>query len=119
MWEPELHTPGNPEFVREYMATFNREPDYHSAAGYSACQVLEAAATQLQTLDNQRIRDWIASNEVETVMPGKFKVDANGMMIGHDAVTVQWQGAHKALVWPAKYATGTYKLPTPAWSQRA
>jgi branched-chain amino acid transport system substrate-binding protein len=119
MWEPELHTPGNPDFVREYMAAFNREPDYHSAAGYSACQVIEAAVKQLQSLDNQRIRDWIASNEVETVMPGKFKVDANGMMIGHDSVTVQWQGGNKVLIWPAKYATGTYKLPTPAWSSRA
>jgi branched-chain amino acid transport system substrate-binding protein len=53
------------------------------------------------------------------VLPGKFKVDANGMMVGHDAVTIQWQGGNKVLVWPAKYATGTYKLPTPAWSQRA
>jgi branched-chain amino acid transport system substrate-binding protein len=118
MWEPELKTPGNDEFVRAYIEMFNREPDYHSAAGYSACQVLEAAVNQLKTLDNQRIRDWLVTAEIETVLPGKFKVDSNGMMIGHDAVTVQWQGTNKALVWPAKYATGSYKLPTPPWSQR-
>jgi branched-chain amino acid transport system substrate-binding protein len=119
MWEPELNTPGNSDFVREYVAMFNREPDYHSAAGYSAYQVLEAAVKATQGLDNQKIRDWIAAADMETVLPGRFKVDANGMMIGHDAVTIQWQGTNKVLVWPAKYATGSYKLPTPSWSQRA
>jgi branched-chain amino acid transport system substrate-binding protein len=119
MWEPELKTPGNAEFLHAYQEMFNRDPDYHSAAGYSACQVLEAAVKAVGALDNQKLRDWIAAAEVETVLPGKFKVDANGMMVGHDAVTIQWQGANKVLVWPAKYATGTYKLPTPAWSQRA
>jgi branched-chain amino acid transport system substrate-binding protein len=119
MWEPELRTTGNADFVREYQAMFNREPDYHSAAGYSACQILEAAVVQLQSLDRDKIRDWMLSADMETVLPGKFKVDGNGMMVGHDAVTVQWQGLDKVLVWPAKYASGSYKLPTPAWSQRA
>jgi branched-chain amino acid transport system substrate-binding protein len=119
MWEPELTTPGNQAFVQAYMAMFGREPDYHSAAGFSACQVLEAAVKATGGLDNQKLRDWIAAADMETVLPGKFKVDANGMMIGHDAVTIQWQGTDKALVWPAKYATGSYKLPTPAWAQRA
>jgi branched-chain amino acid transport system substrate-binding protein len=118
MWESELKTPGNAEFVRAYQEMFNRDPDYHSAAGYSACQVLEAAVKAVGGLDNQKIRDWIAAAEMETVLPGRFKVDANGMMIGHDAVTIQWQGPNKVMVWPAKYATGSYKLPTPPWSQR-
>jgi branched-chain amino acid transport system substrate-binding protein len=119
MWEPELNTAGNPEFVRTYTEMFNREPDYHSASGYSACQVLEAAVTAVGAIDNQRIRDWLSSAELETVMPGKYKVDANGMMIAHDAITIQWQGENKVIVWPAKYAQGTYKLPMPAWSRRA
>jgi branched-chain amino acid transport system substrate-binding protein len=118
MWEPELNTPGNQEFVRAYMEMFNREPDYHSAAGYSACQVLEAAVIAVGAVDNQKIRDWLAQADMETVLPGRFKVDGNGMMIGHDAITVQWQGPSKVIVWPAKYAQGTYKLPTPAWSRR-
>jgi branched-chain amino acid transport system substrate-binding protein len=118
MWEPELKTPGNQEFVRAYQEMFNREPDYHAAAGYSACQVLQAAVTQLQSLDNRRIRDWLASAEMETILPGKFRVDANGMMIGHEVVAIQWQRGKKVVVWPAKHATGSYKLPAPAWSQR-
>ena len=119
MWEPELQTPGNQEFVRAYKELAGREPDYHAAAGYSACQVLEAAVTQLQSLDNRRIRDWLASAEMETILPGKFRVDVNGMIIGHEILTIQWQSGRKVVVWPAKHASGSYRLPTPAWSQRA
>ena len=43
MWEPQIESTGNEEFVAAYQAKFDREPDYHSAAGYAACQVLEAA----------------------------------------------------------------------------
>jgi branched-chain amino acid transport system substrate-binding protein len=120
MWEPELTTPGNPEFVREYTALHGREPDYHSATGYSACQVLEAAVKAVGSLDRERIRDWLASAELETVLPGKYKVDANGMQVGHEVLTIQWQTGNKVLVWPPKYAApgATYKLPMPPWSQR-
>jgi len=118
MWEPALRTPGNEGFVRAYRETFNREPDYHSATGYSACQVLEAAVTQLQSLDNRRIRDWLLGAEMQTILPGKFRVDANGMAIGHEIVTVQWQDGKKVVVWPAQHANGSYSLPTPPWSQR-
>src|SRR5579875_3076387 len=121
MWEPELTTPGNQEFVREYIAMHGREPDYHSATGYSACQVLEAAVKAVGSLDRERIRDWLASAELETVLPGKYKVDATGMQVGHEVLTIQWQNGSKVLVWPPKYAApgATYKLPTPPWSQRA
>ena len=75
MWEPELNTRDNQEFVRTYTEMFNREPDYHSASGYSACQVLEAAVIAVGAIDNQRIRDWLSQAEMETVMPGKYKVE--------------------------------------------
>jgi branched-chain amino acid transport system substrate-binding protein len=119
MWEPELNTPGNQAFVQEYMATFNREPDYHSATGYAGCQVLEAGVKAVGALDNQRLRDWLASADMETVLPGRYKVDANGACIGHEVLTIQWQWSDKVLVWPQKYAQTAYKLPTPSWSQRA
>jgi branched-chain amino acid transport system substrate-binding protein len=118
VWEPELDTHGNTGFVRRYRELFSREPDYHSATGFSACQVLEAAVNGTRSLDNRRLRDWIATAELDTVLPGRFKVDPRGMTIGHDILTIQWQGTEKALVWPPKYLTSRYKLPAPAWSER-
>ena len=119
MWEPEIETPGNAEFLAAYQAKFNREPDYHSAAGYSACQVLEAAVSAVGEIDLEAIREQYATMELPTVLPGVYKVDENGKMIGHIALTVQWQGGKKVLVAPADLQTGDIVLPTPAWDQRS
>ena len=119
MWEPDVETPGNAEFLEAYMAKYSRDPDYHSAAGYSACQVLEAAVTEVGEIDLEAIREQYATMELPTVLPGAYKVDENGRMIGHIPLTVQWQGGTKVLVAPADLQTGDITLPTPAWDQRA
>ena len=118
MWEPQIETPGNAEFVAAYKAKFNRDPDYHSAAGYSACQVLEAAVTQVGAIELDPIRDALRTLEMPTVLPGKYQVDENGKMIGHIPLTVQWQGGQKVIVTPQDFAEGGLQLPTPPWDQR-
>jgi branched-chain amino acid transport system substrate-binding protein len=118
MWEPQIETPGNAEFVAAYKGKFNRDPDYHSAAGYSACQVLEAAVTQVGALELDPIRDALRTLEMPTVLPGKYQVDENGKMIGHIPLTVQWQGGQKVIVTPQDFAEGDLQLPTPPWDQR-
>src|SRR5829696_4552270 len=115
MWEPQIEAPGNAEFVAAYQAKFNREPDYHSAAGYSACQVLEAAVTQVGGLELDPIRDAIRALQMPTVLPGQFQVDENGKQIGHIALTVQWQDGEKLIVAPEDFAEGELRLPTPPW----
>jgi branched-chain amino acid transport system substrate-binding protein len=118
MWEPQIESPGNAEFVAAYKGKFNREPDYHSAAGYAACQVLEAAVTQVGGLELDPIRDALRTLEMPTVLPGKYQVDENGKMIGHIPLTVQWQGGQKVIVAPQDFADGDLQLPTPPWDQR-
>jgi branched-chain amino acid transport system substrate-binding protein len=118
MWEPEIETPGNAEFLAAYQAKWDRDPDYHSAAGYSACQVLEAAVTTVGEIDLDAIRDEFLKMELPTVLPGMFKVDETGRMIGHIPLTVQWQDGAKALVAPDDLKTGELQLPTPTWDER-
>lgn len=118
MWEPHIETPGNADFVAAYQKKFNREPDYHSAAGYAACQVLEAAVTQVGSLDLDAIRDALRALEMPTVLPGKYQVDEHGKQIGHIPLTVQWQEGEKVIVTPAEFAAGELKLPTPPWDER-
>jgi branched-chain amino acid transport system substrate-binding protein len=118
MWEPQIETPGNPEFVAAYQAKFNREPDYHSAAGYAACQVLEAAVTEVGGLDLDAIRDALRALEMPTVLPGQYQVDETGKQIGHIPLTVQWQDGGKLIVAPEDFAEGDLRLPTPPWDQR-
>jgi branched-chain amino acid transport system substrate-binding protein len=118
MWEPQIETPGNAEFVAAYQAKFNREPDYHSAAGYSACQVLEAAVTQVGGLELDAIRDALRALQMQTVLPGQYQVDEAGKQIGHIALTVQWQDGEKLIVTPEDFAEGELRLPTPPWNER-
>jgi branched-chain amino acid transport system substrate-binding protein len=118
MWEPQIETPGNADFVAAYQAKFDREPDYHSAAGYAACQVLEAAVTEVGGLDLDPIRDAIRALQMPTVLPGQFQVDENGKMIGHIALTVQWQDGAKLIVAPEDFAEAELRLPTPPWDER-
>ncbi len=118
MWEPQIESPGNDEFVAAYQAKFDREPDYHSAAGYSACQVLEAAVTQVGGLELDAIRDALLALELDTVLPGTFRVDETGKQIGHIPLTVQWQDGEKLIVTPEDFAEGELRLPTPPWDER-
>ena len=66
-WEATLERADSKAFVAAYQAKFNRLPAYHSAAAYSAGQVI-AAAIKAKGVDRTAIRDYIASNEVETVL---------------------------------------------------
>jgi branched-chain amino acid transport system substrate-binding protein len=119
MWEPAIETPGNAEFLAAYQAKFNREPDYHSAAGYSACQVLEQAVTTVGNVDDlDAIRDEMLAMKLSTVLPGTFSVDETGKQVGHIPLTVQWQGGEKIIVAPEDVKTGDLILPTPTWDER-
>ena len=49
---------------------------------------------------------------------GRFKVDKDGVQIGHRLLMLQWQDGQKVIVWPEELAPGTSRFPTPPWSQR-
>ena len=49
---------------------------------------------------------------------GRFRVDGDGVQIGHKFVMFQWQDGKKAMVWPEELAPNQPRFPTPPWSQR-
>jgi len=49
---------------------------------------------------------------------GTFRVDRDGVQVGHKMLLFQWQAGQKALVWPDELAPMPPRLPTPPWSQR-
>lgn len=116
-WETTLKTPGNREFVERYNKTFKRDPEYHSAGGYAAGQILEAAVKRVGSLDKDKLREALRTIEVETVF-GKYKVDEAGLQVGHEMSTLQWQDGKKVTVHPTKYATAVERFPMPAWKSR-
>ena len=64
-----------------------------------------------------RARRLRAAMDHNTVF-GAFRVDRDGVQIGHKIVTFQWQAAKKVIVWPEELAAVKARFPTPPWSQR-
>ena len=131
-WTPELVTlvrgghlipvgrryPGAREFVEAYRREFpGADLSYHSASGYSGCQVLMEAIRQTGSLDGDRLRAAILKMDTNTVY-GAFKVDPDGLQVGHRMLVFQWQDGKKAIVWPDELAAGPPRFPTPPWNQR-
>jgi len=110
--------PGAREFVQSYKREFpGADSSYHSAAGYGGCEILVEAIRRAGALDSDKLREAILRIDRNTVF-GRFKVDPDGVQIGHKMLTVQWQEGKKVIVWPEELAPGKPRFPTPPWSQR-
>lgn len=118
MWEPEIETQGNADFLAAYQEMWDRDPDYHAATGYAGCQILETAVTNVGEIDLEALRGELLGLTMETILPGEYKVDETGKQVGHIPLTVQWQDGEKVLVAPEDLKTGDIMLPTPAWDER-
>jgi branched-chain amino acid transport system substrate-binding protein len=118
MWEAEIQTEGNADFLAAYKAMWNRDPDYHAATGYAGCQILEKGVTDVGSLDLDGLRDELLGLTMKTILPGEYKVDETGKQVGHIPLTVQWQDGAKVIVAPEDLKTGDLDLPTPAWGDR-
>lgn len=116
-WEPTLPYPGIREFVDSYRQTFKREAVYHSAAGYSGCQVFVEGVRRAGSLDSERVREALLALRMRTPF-GDYQVNERGFQIGRSMLLMQWQDGAKVLVWPDDVATGKLRFPTPPWKNR-
>jgi branched-chain amino acid transport system substrate-binding protein len=68
-WIANSKQPGNDKFVADYHAMFPAETDIpgEAAEGYSVGQVLGAAVTATNSLDNTVIATWLHANTVQTI----------------------------------------------------
>ena len=109
-WWPTLKTPDNGGFIKRFKTMFNQDPDYHSAATYSAIQVMGAAVEATKSLDQAKLRDWLLHHEVATVQ-GTYKVSPTGLAEKFDQYTFQIQDGKRFLVYPASVAQKAVELP--------
>ncbi len=118
-WEPLpqiLKNPGMKEYIDAYEKRFHEKPNYHAGGAYGALQVTEAAVKKAGGFDAEKIRDAMATIEMDTVF-GRYKVDAKGMN-AHDGLTFQILRGQRRVVWPEKWAETKAELPMPDWSKR-
>jgi branched-chain amino acid transport system substrate-binding protein len=110
--------PGAREFVESYKKEFpGADLFLQSAAGYGGCQILVEAIRRARSLDSGKLRDAILKMDHNTVF-GAFRVDRDGVQIGHKALMFQWQDGKKVIVWPEELASVKARFPTPPWGQR-
>ena len=97
-WVQTSKAPGNDKFVAEYTAMFPTETAIgtEGAEGYSVGQVLQAAVTATQSLDNTKIADWLHANPVQTVQ-GLIGWDSIGRPNG-SYMLEQYQGGKIVVV---------------------
>ncbi len=116
-WEPTIKAQGAPEFVAAYRAKYGYEPGYHAGGGFGAAELLAKAIERAGAIDNQRIRDALATMDTTTAF-GAYKVDANGAQIAKPSYLIQLQGGQRKLVWPEAAAEASATVPMPDWSRR-
>jgi branched-chain amino acid transport system substrate-binding protein len=118
-WEPVpdiLKNPGMKEFVTEYERLYGEKPNYHAGGAYGALQATEAALKKAGSFDSEKLREALASIEVNTAF-GRYKVNAKGMN-EHEGITFQILDGQRRIVYPDKWAETKAKLPMPEWSKR-
>lgn len=119
-WQAELGEEGNNVFsstamhpdlpfngveeLNEYSATkYGGDAPPYFMFGYAWMQVLGQGVEGAGSLDQQAIRDWLKSNEVDTV-GGKFTFDEKGLPPEYSYATQVIDG-RPVIVWPADVAT--------------
>jgi len=107
--------PGAREFVESYKKEFPGASASPNA--YGACQILVEAVKRAGSLDGVKVREAISKLDHNTVF-GRFRVDPDGVQIGHKFLLIQWQDGKRVIVWPEELAPGQARFPTPPWSQR-
>jgi branched-chain amino acid transport system substrate-binding protein len=109
-------TPGNEEFLAAYRAKYNTDPPEDAADAYAAAQVLQAGVEGVGSIDQDKIRDWLHQNSVDTIL-GTLSWDETGAP-QQAFLLAQWQNGNEEIVLPETAATSdTIVNPKPGWSK--
>jgi len=115
---PFTNNPVAAEFVKIYndraakAGLADNSVETQAAASFSTWQVLEAAVTATQSLDDKAMAQWLKKNRVDTIQ-GRLRFD-NTNNYGDDLMRVkQVQNGHWVTVWPREWAAPGAKLITP------
>jgi branched-chain amino acid transport system substrate-binding protein len=96
-WMSTTPTPRNQAFIRNYQATYGREPNTWAAQSYTTLYVLAEAIANAQATDSESIRDALADiRDLDTVL-GAFSFDAVGDALYDPTIIVVENGEIKAL----------------------
>jgi len=107
--------PRNQEFLKAYKKAYGGKlPAEDAADGFAAAQVLETAVRKVGRIDQDRIRDYLHSHPVRTIL-GPLSWDAKGAP-RQAFLLAQWQKGKSQIVLPKVIATSKkIVFPKPGW----
>lgn len=113
-WSPEADTPLNAEFVSRYQERYGQLPAEDAADAFAAAQVLQTAVEAVGEIDQDKIKDYLHANSVETIL-GTLSWDETGAP-QESFLLAQWQGGTSEIVLPDELATtDSIVFPKPDW----
>ncbi len=106
------------DFVSSYTAAYGEGPSYHSAGGYAAGLILQAAIEAADSTDPDKVNGAMDGLDLMTFF-GLTKFDtsaeAHGLQVAHEMVYIQWQVSSgklgKQVVWPDEVKTADAVYP--------
>lgn len=111
-WSPKANAQAKAYFDA-YVARFSKQPDAWGAGqAWASLQILQQAVENAG-LDRKAVRDYIASNEFNTIVgKTRFKGSEDTATPG---IYGQWQKGNFELVWPLDRKTADAIVPKPGW----
>ena len=101
------------DFAKLFRDTYDYETPYQAAQSAAAVEVFADAFSRAQSLDLEKVREALASTEIETFY-GPVKFDAAGRNIAKPMVLTQVQGGEYVVVSPAEWVAGEPVIPRPS-----
>jgi branched-chain amino acid transport system substrate-binding protein len=102
------------EFVKEFKAKYQYDPDYHNASGIADVAVFKDAIERAGSLKREKVRAAIAATNLSTIY-GNVEFSSNGQIKG-TSVALQILGGEIYQVYPNGVKQPVY--PFPSWKMR-
>jgi branched-chain amino acid transport system substrate-binding protein len=100
-------------FLTRYRSAVGSDPPYPAAQAFAAGVLAARCLRDAEAVEDAAQLAVARSLECLTLY-GNFRLDpVTGLQVGHQVLTVQWQGGARRIVWPAKYADRTLIYPRP------
>jgi branched-chain amino acid transport system substrate-binding protein len=100
-------------FLTRYRSAVGSDPPYPAAQAFAAGVLAARCLRDAEAVEDAAQLAVARSLECRTLY-GNFRLDpVTGLQVGHEVLTVQWQGGARRIVWPAKYADRSLIYPRP------
>jgi branched-chain amino acid transport system substrate-binding protein len=105
-WEPAMgptpeYGPSAEEVSTRLIARHPAGVDYPMAQAYAGGLIAQCCLERAGTLEQHALRQ-VARQLDCTTFYGRYRIDpSTGRQLGHRMPVIQWQNAHKVVVWPA------------------